>query len=73
MSDMKCHEEGISRMLFLPYLCSRNFSHCEIERYWSMVKKESEQGLQYKVYTREATDKNAEKSAQVLGGEFWYE
>ena len=45
----------------------RNFSHCEIERYWSMVKEESEQGLQYKVYTREATDKNAEKSAQVLG------
>ena len=31
MSDMKCHEEGISRMLLLPYLCSRNFSHCEIE------------------------------------------
>jgi len=26
-----------------------------------MVKEESEQGLQYKVYTREATDKNAEK------------
>ena len=51
----------------------RNFSHCEIERYWSMVNKESEQGLQYKVYTREATDKNVEKSAQVLGGEFWYE
>ena len=38
-----------------------------------MVKEESEQGLQYKVYTREAADKNAEKSAQVLGGEFWYE
>ena len=38
-----------------------------------MVKKKSEQGLQYKVYTREATAKNVEKSAQVLGGEFWYE
>ena len=35
MSDMKCHEEGISRMLLLPYLCSTQFhnpvmigSHC---------------------------------------------
>ena len=37
-----------------------------------MVTKEIEQGRQYKVYVREATGNNAERSAQVLGGEFWY-
>ena len=34
-----------------------------------MVTKETEQGRQYKEYTREATG----NSAQLLGGEFWYE
>ena len=27
----------------------------------------------YKEYTREATGNKAERSAQLLGGEFWYE
>ena len=39
----------------------------------SMETKETEQGRQYKEYTREATGNKAERSAQLLGGEFWYE
>ena len=49
----------------------------------SMETKETEQGRQYKEYTREATGNIAERSAQLLGGEFldepsgkaerWYE
>ena len=38
-----------------------------------METKETEQGRQYKEYTREATGNKAERSAQLLGGEFWYE
>ena len=37
-----------------------------------MVTNEIEQGRQYKIYTREATGNKAERSVQVLGGEFWY-
>ena len=37
-----------------------------------METKETEQGRQYKEYTREATSNKAERSAQLLGGEFWY-
>ena len=39
----------------------------------SMETKETEQGRQYKEYTHEATGNKAERSAQLLGGEFWYE
>lgn len=35
-----------------------------------METKETEQGRQYKEYTREATGNKAERSAQLLGGEF---
>ena len=35
-----------------------------------MVTNETEQGRQYKEYTREATGNKAERSAQLLGGEF---
>ena len=38
-----------------------------------METKETEQGRQYKEYTHEATGNIAERSAQLLGGEFWYE
>ena len=38
-----------------------------------VVTNETEQGRQYKEYTREATGNKAERSAQLLGGEFWYE
>ena len=34
-----------------------------------MVTNETEQGRQYKEYTREATGNKAERSAQLLGGE----
>ena len=37
-----------------------------------VVTNETEQGRQYKEYTREATGNKAERSAQLLGGEFWY-
>ena len=37
-----------------------------------METKETEQGRQYKEYG-EATGNKAERSAQLLGGEFWYE
>ena len=36
-----------------------------------VVTNETEQGRQYKEYTREATGNKAERS--LLGGEFWYE
>ena len=48
-----------------------------------VVTNKTEQGRQYKEYTREATGNKAERSAQLLGGEFldepsgkaerWYE
>jgi hypothetical protein len=38
-----------------------------------VVTNKTEQGRQYKEYTREATGNKAERSAQPLGGEFWYE
>ena len=37
-----------------------------------VVTNKTEQGRQYKEYTREATGNKAERSAQLLGGEFWY-
>ena len=36
-----------------------------------VVTNKTEQGRQYKEYTREATGNKAERSAQLLGGEFW--
>ena len=30
LSDAKCRADGISHFSFSPYLCSRNFCHCEI-------------------------------------------
>ncbi len=54
------------------------FSHLSM-----VVTNKTEQGRQYKEYTREATGNKAERSAQLLGGEFldepsgkaerWYE
>ena len=38
-----------------------------------VVTNKTEQGRQYKEYTREATGNKAERSAQLLGGEFWYD
>ena len=38
-----------------------------------VTNEKTEQGRQYKEYTREATGNKAERSAQLLGGEFWYE
>ena len=38
-----------------------------------VVTNKTEQGRQYKEYSREATGNKAERSAQLLGGEFWYE
>ena len=35
-----------------------------------VVTNKTEQGRQYKEYTREATGNKAERSAQLLGGEF---
>ena len=35
-----------------------------------VVTNETEQGRQYKEYAREATGNKAERSAQLLGGEF---
>lgn len=37
-----------------------------------METKDFEQSRQYKIYTSEASDCKVEKSAQILGGEIWY-
>lgn len=37
-----------------------------------MEAKDFEQGRQYKIYTSEASGSKVEKTAQILGGEVWY-
>jgi hypothetical protein len=59
------------------------FTNCELKGKSMVVTNETEQGRQYKEYTHEATGNKAERSAQLLGGEFldepsgkaerWYE
>ena len=50
-----------------------HFTNCDLKGKSMVVTKETEQDRQYKEYTREATGNKAERSAQLLGGEFWYE
>ena len=50
-----------------------HFTNCELKGKSMVVTNETEQGRQYKEYTRETTGNIAERSAQLLGGEFWYE
>ena len=47
-----------------------HFTNCELKGKSMVVTNETEQGRQYKEYTREATGNKAERSAQLLGGEF---